>query len=79
MDRGVWQAAAHGVAMSWTQLSNGHFPMEFQQAVFNSSVSSVTYKLNLLAYSSLRKECYLVICVFCSVFHSFKNAKIFST
>ena len=26
MDRGAWQATVHGVAKSWTQLSNFHFP-----------------------------------------------------
>ena len=25
MDRGVWQAAVHGVTKSWTQLSGKHF------------------------------------------------------
>ena len=25
MDRGTWQAAVHGVAKSWTQLSDFHF------------------------------------------------------
>ena len=25
MDRGAWQATVHGVAKSWTQLSNLHF------------------------------------------------------
>ena len=25
MDRGVWQATVHGVAKSWTQLSEFHF------------------------------------------------------
>ena len=25
MDRGAWQATVHGVAKSWTQLSNKHF------------------------------------------------------
>ena len=26
MNRGAWQAAAHGVTKSWTQLSNFHYP-----------------------------------------------------
>ena len=26
VDRGAWQAAVHGVAESWTRLSNGHTP-----------------------------------------------------
>ena len=28
MDRGAWQATVHGVAMSQTQLSNFHFPLQ---------------------------------------------------
>ena len=27
MDRGAWQARAHGVAKSWTQLSDFHFSL----------------------------------------------------
>ena len=28
MDRGAWRATVHGVAKSWTQLSNFHFLLE---------------------------------------------------
>ena len=29
MDRGAWWAAVHGVAKSWTRLSNSHFLLSF--------------------------------------------------
>ena len=28
MDREAWQATIHGVAKSWTRLSDSHFPWE---------------------------------------------------
>ena len=31
MDRGPWQATVHGVAKSWTQLSDSHFLSQCQQ------------------------------------------------
>ena len=30
MDRGAWEAAAHGVAKSWTRLSNFTFTFHFR-------------------------------------------------
>ena len=36
MDRGAWRATAHGVAKSWTQLSNTAFSLflQYQRSVF---------------------------------------------
>ena len=33
MDRGAWQAIVHGVAKSWTQLSNSHTHTHTQRVV----------------------------------------------
>ena len=40
MNRGAWQATVHGVAKSWTQLSNFHFHLQQAVLYFFSSLTS---------------------------------------
>ena len=41
MDRGAWQAAVHGVARSWTRLSNFTFPFHFHALEKEMAATSV--------------------------------------
>ena len=35
MDRGAWWAIVHGVAKSWTQLSDEHFPFHLEASGYH--------------------------------------------
>ena len=54
MDRGAWKATVHGVAKSWTQLSNFHFHFSlyvYSCHLYLISSASVRFRLFLSFFS----------------------------
>ena len=62
MDREAWRAAIHGVAKSWTQLSDWT-----EYTCFNATLSSHP----TLAFSQSPKVCSLHLCLFCCLTYYF--------
>ena len=44
MDKGAWQATAHGVAKSWTQLSDYHLLNSFPKCLHHFTLPPAVYE-----------------------------------
>ena len=50
MDRGVWQATVHGIAKSWTRVSN------FQFTILYNSINVVSFHGKYVTFYQKREE-----------------------
>ena len=73
MDRGFWQAAAHGVAQNWTWLNRLSTHNTFNQTDFRSNPSSTTFCVILSKSHFLFDLCFYSEKGHKDVIHSFSK------
>ena len=85
MDRGAWRATVHGVAKSWTRLSDFTFTLEVFMVIIKPMMTMMTMMTIMMTKSSLNQyyflHCLLLSSYSCQITENFikpKNGIIFN-